>query len=517
MIALVMVAALVPSQVVKVVVYPDRAQVTRAETVACGARQLVAFPAIPPSAERASFRAQIDVGTIDGLRAESRPQAEAYSAEAREVEAELEKLAGELRVLDDAAESAQQAARLAVDYAAVAGELVSREMTEPTPGTKSWQAAFDRALEARLAAAAAAEKSAGKRRVLERRRDELSAKQARLSAAAARATWIAEAIVSCPQGRNARVELSYFVGGASWTPAYAAREEGATVQLTSFATVTQSTGEDWHAADLVLSTALPRDRATPPEIAPLKVWADSQRPPRKVIVGHEEYRPHAEDAKNEKTVVDGRLKVQEQGLSVQLTVPEKADVQGDGTPARLEVGRVTLRAPIRLRSVPKLAPFVFRVAEATNSAPLPLLPGPVDVFRKGDFVARYQIERVAEGARFDLTFGLEDAVKVKRTAIEELVREHGLLGPTRRRRFAYRFEVSSHLTRAEEVELSEHIPVSELDDVKVGIDGTTTAGYALRNEDGIVTWRLKLQPGEKRTVELRYHVDVPASYDAGGT
>lgn len=516
MIALLVAATLVPSQVVKVVVYPDRAQVTRAETIACGARKLVAFPAIPPAADRASFRAQTNVGTIDGLRAESRPQAEGYSAEARALDDQLEKLAGELRELDDATEREQRTARLADDYAEVARELIDREMTEPGPALKAWQIAFDRALSARLAAAATAEKNGARRRTLERQRVELSAKRAQLSAAATRSTFLAEAMVTCPAGKSARVELSYLVGGASWSPSYAAREERG-VQLTTYATVVQSTGEDWHDAELVLSTALPRDRATPPEIAPLKVWAESQRPPRKVIVGREELRQHAEATTQDPSALDGRLRVAAQGVSVQLAVPGRADVQGDGTPARLEVGRVQLKAPLRLRSVPKLAPFVFRVAEATNAAPLPLLPGPVDVFRKGDFIARYQLGRVGEGARFDLTFGLEEAVKIKRTTIEELVREHNLLGATRRRRFAYRFEVASHLSRAEDIEIAEPIPVSELDDIKVGLDASTTGGYALRAEDGIVTWRLKLAPGEKRTIELRYHVDVPASYDAGGT
>jgi uncharacterized protein (TIGR02231 family) len=521
MIALLVAVALVPSQVVKVVVYPDRAQVTRAETVACGTHKIVQFAAIPPSADRTSFRAHTDVGTLDGLRAESRPQTEAYSAEVQLLDDKLEQLAVEQRELDDARERQQQAARLAQDYAAVAHDLVGHEMTEPGPATKAWQAAFDRALEARLAAAAAVESNATHRRALERQREELEAKRARSSAASTRSTFLAEAIVSCPTGpgqqKTARVELSYVVGGASWSPAYAVRELGAGLQLVSYATVVQSTGEDWHAAELVLSTALPRDRATPPEIAPLKVWAESQRPPRKVIVGREEKHEHAEITSGETVMLDGRMRVAAQGLSVQLAVPERADVEGDGTPARLELGRSLLKAPVRLRSVPKLAPFVFRVAEATNAAPLPLLPGPVDVFRRGDFVARYQLERVAEGARFDLTFGLEEAVKVKRITVEELVREHGVLGPTRRRRFAYRFEVQNHLARAEEVEIAEPVPVSELGDVKVGIDASSTGGYALRAEDGIVTWRLKLAPGEKRTVELRYHIDVPASYDAGGS
>ena len=76
--------------------------------------------------------------------------------------------------------------------------------------------------------------------------------------------------------------------------------------------------------------------------------------------------------------------------------------------------------------------------------------------------------------------------------------------PSRRRNFVYKFDVTNHQSRADEVEISEHVPVSELDDVKVSIDAKlTTAGYDHRNADGVVTWRLKLQPGEKRTVELR--------------
>jgi hypothetical protein len=31
-----------------------------------------------------------------------------------------------------------------------------------------------------------------------------------------------------------------------------------------------------------------------------------------------------------------------------------------------------------------------------------------------------------------------------------------------------------------------------------------------------VLWKIALQPNEKRTVDLAFHVDLPASYDSGG-
>ena len=42
---------------------------------------------------------------------------------------------------------------------------------------------------------------------------------------------------------------------------------------------------------------------------------------------------------------------------MQLTVPEAADVPGDGTPSRLFVARNRLPAKFALRTAPKVAPF----------------------------------------------------------------------------------------------------------------------------------------------------------------
>ena len=118
---------------------------------------------------------------------------------------------------------------------------------------------------------------------------------------------------------------------------------------------------------------------------------------------------------------------------------------------------------------------------------------------------------MAAGERFDLSFGLVDRVKVRRKILEEIWRDAGIFGSTRRHRYAYRFEVESYLPSSEEIELLEHIPVSELEDVKVGLAPKATPGYQLRPADGIVSYKLRLAPGEKRAVELHYYVDAPAS------
>ena len=505
----------------KVVVYPDRAQVTRSQPVACGPRASVTFAGIPPAADASTFRARASGGSIVGLRSEERARDEQFAPELKTLQEQIRKVEGDLAGLGDAAQRDQELSRLGAQYAEVAVQLVSREMADAKPDTKSWASAFDTALSSRLKAAADQVDLAAKRRALNYQLEDLRRKQQRLAAAAQRREWVAEVLVSCAAGGTAQVELTYLVGGASWEPSYEARadESGGAVELSTYATLSQATGEDWSQAKLVLSTAVPAQNATPPEIAPLKVYSEEREAEKKVLVRRDEYVAHAETGKDYGGSVPAQgqpaLAARAQGLSVQLVVPEPGDVPGDGTPVRLFVARQRMKATYLLRTVPKLAPFVFRVADLTNQAPFPLLPGTLDAFRPTGFIARYGLERVPEGGVFHLTFGIEEAVRVKRIVVEEVKRDTGLFGGNKRFRFGYRFELANYGGRPVDVEMSEHVPVSELDDVKVEVDEKTTQGYQL-DPDGIARWKMKLAPAEKKKLELAFHVDVPSSYESGG-
>ena len=506
------------SPVSSVVVYPDRAQVTRVQTVKCEGRGTLArFEELPPASDPASFRAQADRGTVEGLLASEHTRESRYGAERERLEKQRAEQEREVTALEDARVRANTLDTLGSSLNEVALSRIRREFTEAKPDTRAWSTALDTALADRVRASADREAQVAKLRVAQRALAEVKTREARTEAASARIDRSVEVRLDCPAGAQARVELSYLVGGASWQPAYEARadEPGRAVELSTYATVQQSTGEDWKEARLALSTAVPDENATPPEPRPLQVYSEERKEERKVLARRDEYQEHAQmDAT---TPSSGKsLQAMAQGLSVQLAVPEKADVPGDGAAVRLRVARTRLQASFSWRSVPKLYPVVFRVARLTNAAPFPLLPGAVDVFRQTGFLGRQPLERVAQGAPFELTFGIEEGLRVERQVVEEVQRDTGLFGGKRRFRYAYRFQVANYRKAPEEVELSEHIPVSELDDVKVELDlKKTTAGYLLVPEDGLASWKLRLAPAEKRTVDLVFHVDVPSSYDSG--
>lgn len=519
-------AATDADRVSRVVVYPDRAQVSRVASVSCSGRAVVRFSGLPPAADAGSLRAQATIGHIEGLRSEARVLTAAFAKKIEDLDEQISKLEQSQRLLSEQQARDDSAVQLAGRYEQLAQTLINRELPDPqgaqgATGVKAWSAALDLALKTRLQSAASRSERKIKQYDLDRRLSELRQARQRQQAAAGRRDLLAEVLLVCPPaaaGQTSEVELSYVVGGAGFTTEHEARLEASDtgVHLVSHATITQNTGEDWRAARITLSTAVPRQNATPPNIAPLRVYADPREPPKRVLVSRQELHEHAAAPADSSVAAPTGGKAlpqrQDQGLSVQFVLAAPADILGDGTPNRLVFAESKLPARLAYRTAPKLLPYVFRVADLVNGSGYPLVAGPIDVFRKGQFIARYALPETANGARFQLTFGLEDRFKVKRHVIEEIARDKGWFGSTRRHRYVYRFEVTNYLDRQDEIELAEHIPISELDDIKVALAPETTPGYKLNSDDGIVTWRLPLRPGEKRLLSLSYFVDVPSSY-----
>ncbi|MBS2022453.1 MAG: mucoidy inhibitor MuiA family protein [Deltaproteobacteria bacterium] len=500
------------SKIARVVVYPDRATVTRTQTVSCAAKA-VEFGHLPPSIEPRSLRAASSNGPVPVVELQTRVRDTAFTAQAAEVEKQLRKLELQQRELDDRTARAQAQLQKSDALDSITTQQLSRELAAPGIDPKAWSLALANTAATRDAAAKILVDLRATQRELTRKRDELEQKQSRLGDAASKTETYARVELSC-EGQ-ATVELSYLVGNAGWTPSYEARanESANAVELTLIGQVTQRTGEDWNGAQLALSTAVPRQDATPPELVTLRVYSDERKAPQIVLVRRDVAQEHAQSGAANGPAGAPQMAATDMGLSVQLTAQEPLDIPGDGTPTSVEVGTVKLAGTFAWKVMPSQLPYVLRVADLVNAAPFPLLAGPVNLFRKGSFAGATLMERVPQGGRFQMGFGLEENVKVKRLVLDELKADTGFISKGKRYEFGYAFVLTNSSARELSVDLSEHIPVSELDDVKVELGEKTTPGFSLAKDDGIVTWPVKLAPGAEQRVELRFTVEVPSSYN----
>ena len=129
----------------------------------------------------------------------------------------------------------------------------------------------------------------------------------------------------------------------------------------------------------------------------------------------------------------------------------------------------------------------------------------MELFRDAGPAGRSRVLYVAPGERFDLGWGPEPSLRVHREAREEPT-ESGML--SRWVETPHRVTVRvGHLglaDRSYDVELVERVPVSELEAVRVEVDGDVTSEGARPDADGFVRWQHRMRPRDRWQVELRW-------------
>jgi uncharacterized protein (TIGR02231 family) len=380
----------------------------------------------------------------------------------------------------------------------------------------------------------------GRRREISARRRaaqrELEAAEQRLAEAGTRAghtTAFADvsATLEAHVATPAEVELSYHVPGASWRPLYDLTLEGEQLAVSYLAEVTQHTGEDWPAVELVLSTTRRGLSQVLPELDPWYIGRVPTIPPgapRWTAAGGV-LQPGV-PARMAKMAVAGQAAQADLAEAVPLpaVVGEAGDlgsgltyrvqrplaVPADGGPHKVSLAQLTLDAALDHLAVPVLAPEAYLRATVTNTSPLLLLPGPARVFHDARFAGETSLETVAAGEEFELQLGVDDQIRVERR-LRRRSTSKAVIGGTRTIDVAYEITVENHRPDRARVSVHDHIPTSTDGDIKVRLR-ETSPDPAKQDDLGELAWELSLDSGQTATIRHRFTVEHPAQVTVAG-
>ena len=370
-------------------------------------------------------------------------------------------------------------------------------------------------------------------------RRELEAAEQRLEDAEANAgapvaATEVSATLEASAATSAEVDVSYHVSGASWRPLYDLTLEGERLAVSYLAEVTQRTGEDWPAVELVLSTTRRGLHQALPELDPWYIGRAQPVPPRPP------YRPMARAAMSASGSPIAEVGVDamasppgaagpapealhftaepaesgEAGAGMAYRVPRPLAVPADGEPYKTMVARFELDVALDHLAVPVLAPEAYARATVTNTSSLLLLPGPARVFHGPQFVGETALETVAAGEQFELQLGVDDQVRVERE-LRRRSTTKAIIGGTRTIDVAYEITVENHRLSQARVSVHDHIPVSSDGEIKVRLR-ETSPNPAGQTDLGELTWDLSLEPGQAATIRHRFTVEHPAQVTITG-
>lgn len=312
---------------------------------------------------------------------------------------------------------------------------------------------------------------------------------------------IIELSLYSPKRQTTRIGFSYVVKNAGWSVSYAATAlTDGNIKLEYFANIRQKTGEPWKNVKIALSTTEPALGGERPRLKPLGVGVTAALS-QGVIQGNQAQAVEnlREESPEEKT--DER--------AYRFNLPEKITMVSADRTRKTRLAELKLKPESSgYRVVAQLDSSPYSVYTLKSKAKFPLLQGRVYVYEKSGLTGQSEIQYTAPGKSFLLVAGRRDDLQIKRSRYKR-EESAGLIGGSKKYITEIVLEIKNEKTEAADVEVLERVPVSETEDVKIEIDPSTTKGAEpIRSGSGILRWKLNIQPGQTKTIRLKYGITV---------
>jgi len=277
-------AQVVTSRISRVLVYSDRALVTRAsEAVRVGAgRTRFAFDELPGSLSDASVRASLPASSaakIANIEIEPRYKTTYKKEEAEKAAEEVKTLEARLRELSERRAIVVGEANFLGGISFGTRPPASAGKAELLPLVPdSWARMLDFFGE-KFRSAAQRERTIAEQ-IDDANADIVVARAKLRMLQSYRTTHVKRVIleIDSPRETQAPIDVSYMVAGPAWYPRYDVRANVAagTLELTAHALVRQETGEDWQDVEISFSASEPSHAADLPRLASWRIGAPEE-------------------------------------------------------------------------------------------------------------------------------------------------------------------------------------------------------------------------------------------------
>ncbi|MEO6302160.1 MAG: DUF4139 domain-containing protein, partial [Bacteroidia bacterium] len=345
----------------------------------------------------------------------------------------------------------------------------------------------------------------------------------------------------------ANIDLKYVVSDAGWAPYYELKAEdiGKPITLVYRARAFNNTGINWADVKLKLSTSDPTRNASKPTIMPWflnfngdvygnnnaylnnssgnfrggvspqyqqsQISSDNlenqfgvkQQLNEVELKSYNDYKSKGKNGEGNKVVYE---EVQVSELSAEFEIKKPYTIPSDAKPYIVEVTTYSLNATFKHYSIPKVEKDAFLLARITGWEDLDLIEGPANVYFAGTFVGQSYVNPRSVNDTLDLSFGRDSKVIVTRTKIKDFNNEK-VMGNNRKMTYSYEMVIKNNRKTAVNIDLEDQMPISQSSEIVV--DAVELSKGIKNIDDGKVSWKFLIPPGESQKVIYTYTIKYP--------
>jgi TonB-dependent SusC/RagA subfamily outer membrane receptor len=204
--------------------------------------------------------------------------------------------------------------------------------------------------------------------------------------------------------------------------------------------------------------------------------------------------------------LDDYISVSDRELDVTFNIDLPYDIPTNGKAQTATLKEYDVPASYKYYSVPKLDKDAFLLAEVPDWEGLNLLPGEANIIFEGTYIGKSFIDPSSTQDTINLTMGRDKRVVIKREKLKDFSSVK-FLGTNKKQIFTYELTVKNNKKDEVSMLLKDQYPVSQNKEVEVEL--LESNGAAVNEETGVVTWKVKLAPGEVKKIRISYSVKYP--------
>jgi len=345
--------------------------------------------------------------------------------------------------------------------------------------------------------------------------------------------------VICSKAGEIPVSFSYFTPNAGFTPLYDVRVQSKTneIRLVYKASVTQSTGIDWKQVKLTLSTANPNWSSVAPLFTPWYLQQYAQPLYRQLQPAVNSYQNSIQSFSNDESLREvivstdqgyaaKKMKdlsvdpstlqrfttLSESQLNTNFEIDLPYNIDSDGELHSVTIKEQIIRASLKNYAVPKLDRDAYLLAELTDWQQLNLLPGVANIIMDNTYLGKSVIDPNSTADTLNLSLGKDRRIAIKRAAVKAYTSTK-TSGNYTKQVYTYELTVKNNKVTDVNLLLKDQYPLSTLKDVEVKLEDD--GGAMVNTDNGVLTWKLELKPGESKKVRFTYTVKYPKEMRIG--
>ncbi len=326
--------------------------------------------------------------------------------------------------------------------------------------------------------------------------------------------------VSAKTAVSGKLNFSYVVSNAGWTPIYDLRSDASTgkIELTYKAEVFQSTGLDWDNIKLNISTNNPYVNKTKPTLNPWYIDYNIYKSENKkgVMDKLQEVQitsqalfnrgyAYSEDMDDEKNIMgaDQFTTVVHRLISAEFKIDLPYSIKSNNEKHMVLIKSTNLDTKFKYYTVPKLDASVYLVAQMTKLDELQLVPGQANIFFDGSYIGETYIDPTTMDDTLNLSLGKDPSIVVKRTLLKKELKDR-IIGDKRERTFAYSIEISNQKSSSIEIVIQDQLPITQNADINIESDNFAKGRFDERT--GLLEWSFILKAKENKVIDYNFRV-----------